>query len=874
MANGANKRRRKGVFLNGCLVLLLLVQIYVLGSFSLNGYCRLYAPACQWLISHSLPDTFKLSASKFNIYPNGHLEIMQLEMSSHHPAAQSVHIEKVHLAIQSLLKAKVRLYLNQIAINRPHFIGPSKAAQKSLTPFIIDQVQLDLLYEGDYMKFSSIQAFIKEWSICGSVEILHLHHLTQTKGASVNWPQLHSKVDNWIKTYQSLKQEIVLGKPVIHFSIKQKQNGDWDTAVRLDAEKAGFTGTQLREIEGSFNYHSSTQNSVPQSTLSFKIGELSFKRGELQVIAKSVIGYKQITAKELSRGLENLQLSINAPQVTINQVATLRLPSIDLQVTKSGVIKTEVLCYLEQLVEKLPTRFARFNGCSFGTAPKLKFELKYLPKVSTISELIGEINAKDFQLRDLAIDCLQTVFSWQQNCKEIQMHRAYLQRGLEWIELDGRANLERKDYRLAVEASTILTDYNSIMPAWWKKVLRDVQFLDQATCNANFEIEGRFEQKLADFFYGSVHAQNLAYREVPIDNGQLIVHGRQHYSEIKKLFVQQGKHSANGSIHIAALPDPIKAPLFWSIDVNSSLPLQAYQKLVNPNVACQIRAFEAQQAPKIHLKGKFFTRHYPQYRPYMFFQIDADSLGPIHFRNVPLDSLQLKLAGNAARLSIYDLQAVTANGHVGGQIDFNWQSDRTSSMCLKADFEQCDTGSLLKMFHQKEREKLANLTTIEGSPSKIDLKLHLKGPIGNWYAFNGYGRASILDKALGSIKFLGPLSSRLQNTSLNFTSLKFQTLECGFEIAHNLLKFDKITISGQSSQIEMKGQYNFELDELDFRATLLPLSNYLDKINPITQLNRLLHFPLAPFLKFNLGGSLQNPSWRSIMDPRSLLQLF
>ena len=45
---------------------------------------------------------------------------------------------------------------------------------------------------------------------------------------------------------------------------------------------------------------------------------------------------------------------------------------------------------------------------------------------------------------------------------------------------------------------------------------------------------------------------------------------RQHYSEIIQLVVQQGAHKANGSIQIAALPDPIQAPLFWSLNIDSS----------------------------------------------------------------------------------------------------------------------------------------------------------------------------------------------------------------------------------------------------------------------------------------------------------------
>ena len=120
-------------------------------------------------------------------------------------------------------------------------------------------------------------------------------------------------------------------------------------------------------------------------------------------------------------------------------------------------------------------------------------------------------------------------------------------------------------------------------------------------------------------------------------------------------------------------------------------------------------------------------------------------------------------------------------------------------MRIKAAIQGCDTKKLLKMFHKAEREALSNLAPI-GSTSKIDLEVHLKGPTGNWFEFNGYGRTAIHDDALGSIKLLGPLSSLLQKTPLNFTSLKFKTLDS----ASNSPKARYILINSQLEAIAAK----------------------------------------------------------------------
>lgn len=874
MATGSKKRRFMSRSFNGGLILLLLLQIYVFGSFSLNGYCRVYAPACEWLLNQSIPDAFKLRISEVRVYPNARLEMMWLEIRSQDPAVQTVRIDSAQIAMSSRLNAKVQLRLNKIAISRPSFTSPPNTEQGLVNPIMIDFVRLDVLKKGPRIHVPSMTVMAGTWTLRGSVEPMNLHALKPTDENAIDWPLLYSKVDEWIQQYHNIATNIKYEQPIVQFCVEQRPNGALDVAARLTVEEAHFAGNQLSELDVRFDYASSTPNNVPKYTLMFKIGDCDFNRTTLQLNGKCITGFSQSTKTALSKGLENHIISVHSPQVVLNQGAQFSLSTMELKITDTGLVNMQGTCFLEQLIENMPANLVRFEGCSFGKAPQIDFCLDYSLENAMLHKFDGELKVSDLLLQSLSIDRVYSAFSWLPLSQEIRLHQALIQRGQERVQLEGTVHLERKDYNLTVEAYAIPTAYNTIMPDWWKKTFRDVQFLEQATCDANFEVVGRFGQRIADFFYGSVHAKNLAYRGVPIDSCQLQLRGRQHYSEISQLVVQQGAHSAHGSIHIASLPDPIKAPLFWSIDVDSSFPLEAYKKLVNPTVAAQIQAFKANQSPEVRFKGKFFTRHYPQYRPYMHFQMYTDSRGPIYYKNIPFDSLQFKLGRNAERLTIYDLDAKIANGRAVGQIDFHWKPDRSTSMQIKADLQQCDTKKLLSMFHEEERAALSNLAPPEESSSKIDLAIHLKGPSNNWLEFDGYGRAAIQDKALGSIKLLGPLSSILLKTPLNFTSLKFQTLNCNFQLTQKSLNFAPLTIAGHSSQIKMKGDYNLELDSLDMHATLHPLINYVDKLNPVTQLNKLIQIPFSPFFKFKLDGSLKNPRWRSIMDPRVLLPIF
>jgi hypothetical protein len=871
MKNSGNHRSMMNRILNAALLLLLVVQVYILGSFSLNGYFRLYAPLCQYVVNHYIPDAFEVSFAECKIYPNAHLEIVQLDLQSLHPAIESVHIHSVQVAPIFAVEPRLGLRLNQISISRPQSELLHSQVRKI---FRIDQIRCDLNKKGAQLNAQSVAVIFDAYRLHGNIKINNLHTFMPTQGKAISWPERHSKIDDWLTKIHNVSHKFDTRKTFINFAIEQCRVGQLTIQSCLQFESIQFADIQLRELAASLRYQYQPQNSVHTCGLFFKINEAHYMRTANDIGGRAITGHWEGTHHQFGSLLLNPKIYLQAPALIIDQVAQFRVPKLDIHFTDPGPVKINGYSFLEQLDQKMPNKFSRVQDILFHNPPILDFSLDYSPHNAVPHNMQAKLEVRDFDLQGLALDHLEGTFSWQQYNREIELHNASLRRGQDWIKFEGKTHLSNKNYRLSVEAAAIPTDYNPIMPTWWNKVFRDIEFLEKPRCYGNFEIVGRYGQQVADFFYGSVDAENLAYRGVPIDRGHLHMRGRQHYTEISELAVEHGDHYAHGSIQIAGLPDPIKVPLFWSIDLDSSYPLIAYQRLVSPQIAKHIQAFKAPQAPAISLQGKFFNKHYPQYRPYMHFQMNAASKAPIQYQDVHFDDLQFKLAGNSEQLSIYDLQAEIANGQASGQVDFLWNDNSAPSILIKAGIQQADTKKLLNMFQHEERASFANLTPIEESPSKINLEAHLKGLTGNWFEFAGYGSAAIFDKELGRIKLLGPLSSLLQNTPINFTSLKFKTLDCDFVLDSSALNFEKITIGGHSSQIELKGSYDLQLDTIDMHVTLRPLINYADKINPVTQLNKWIQLPLSPFLKYKLDGTLQYPQWRSILDPRVLLPIF
>ena len=252
--------------------------------------------------------------------------------------------------------------------------------------------------------------------------------------------------------------------------------------------KSQIRKCEIRGLNGKIDYQSQSQTNDPLYRLSFKVDAADYRQDSLHLSGKAITGFSQSTTAALGTHLENLKVSLLSPQVTINQLAKFNVPTVELQLTKSGLVNIKGVSFLKELSQQMPAKLARFEGCSFGTGTKIGFCLDYCPQAAEIKSLSGKLNAQDFRLKNLCIDHIYSAFSWNQNSQEIRLHKASLKRGNEWIQIDGIADLARKDYCLAIKASAIPTDYNPIMPDWWHKIFRDIQFFEQPSCDANFEV--------------------------------------------------------------------------------------------------------------------------------------------------------------------------------------------------------------------------------------------------------------------------------------------------------------------------------------------------------------------------------------------------
>jgi hypothetical protein len=144
------------------------------------------------------------------------------------------------------------------------------------------------------------------------------------------------------------------------------------------------------------------------------------------------------------------------------------------------------------------------------------------------------------------------------------------------------------------------------------------------------------------------------------------------------------------------------------------------------------------------------------------------------------------------------------------------------------------------------------------SGGKLQISLAAAGPPSDLTLMEGQGNLLLTGAELGEIHLFGLLSQVLSGLSLNFSSLKLDTMRTSFRLANGLAHFPDLRVSGSTAVIEGKGDYRLKEQTLDFTARLKP---YEENRNLFTAAIGIVINPLTSILELRLTGPIQKPNW-------------
>ena len=490
----------------------------------------------------------------------------------------------------------------------------------------------------------------------------------------------------------------------------------------------------------------------------------------------------------------------------------------------------------------------------------------------------GSFKVSSEQLRANAIcfDHIAAAGSFSHN--RITVDDIFAQRGPQWLEASFALERDSQDYTLTLVGDADPKQYNALLPRWWAAIFRDFRFTADSSTRGDFIIHGNTQQRAAKLYWGHAALRNVHYKEVPIDQGDVIVRGRGRYVELPHLEAHSGGGWARGKLAFTSRKDAIRAPVSVRYDFDARMPLTAAQKLFGANVAALIDDFEVSTLPEISLSGVRFNPAYPEYAGHTQLDLTAVAETPLEFKQVPLDHLQFTLHKRADIAHLRELHFGYAQGSGNGAIDILSPPQQPPALRFKLALNGAhqttalqNLPKLTQLKPQPQDDSAERPDAASADPGRVDLRLHAQGPLDDWYQYHGYGDFALANEQLGAIQLLGPLSKLLQNTPLNFTSFNLNTMQAQFEIAQHELRISQLQIDGPQTQIKAKGTLQLEDQALDMRVRVNLLANIGAPDSPLRKVGSVISRPLKNLLEFDLSGTLEKQKLRSLFDPRNLI---
>ena len=881
--------------LNLTLFFLLLGQaglVYCLLNF---GHVPLPTEWINSTIAKRLPYNLDVRAGSYAFTLSGTLQIRDLKIGLKGIERPIFTADRAHAGFRvPTLERKTPL--KEFVLSQGRLILPAVYAPDGSDRTLLDSTALRLVPEDEVLRLDSFAA---------------LHEDIRLRGGA-----------NWAIDLKPDRNAI---------DVKQAANSFFTQAATLLKEKAVLTGltrpTILFEIEGGNDRPfeiksriSSRQFERPEIFAQFLTLDTTLSIVDQKIVKKSSIFFDadQVTLPEygaeavgLSAKIEQENwdaiisgewpsMEVSAEELRVEGI-TLHSPRIDLRpqnfpkidfkgsmsglkgaVAFSGEVDLETRAAAltvdgnldllsvapPQLVEKLP-------AIALQRAPYYNLDLLFEPGFAlTRADLRTRADA--VQIEELLFQHIRFRANYEDGV--INLPRLYLRRDWQWMDVGFRLDRKTNDYFISLFGSAKPYDYNPILPRWWGGIFKEFDFESFENGLGDFVIYGNTKNKTADFFFGRASAEDVAYKDVRIDAGELIVWGRGPYAEITGLDVRKGEGFARGQIQFTSRIDDVRGPLSVRLALDTKLTLGDAGKLFDEDIARVLADFQSEALPRATLKGAIFNKAYPEFAGRSYIDVTATCPAPLSYKGLPLDYLGFDLFGRPDQIYLRNLHLGYAGGTAEAEADLLTGEETPAHVRLRGTLTGANQAKAIAPLNQskikeaaKEGEKMEDDAATPAGIGQLDLALHASGPVDAPLDFDGFGHLRIENDELYAIQLFGPLSQLLQNTILGFTSFGLSEIDAVFRMEAGVVHFSKFEVNGPRTRIEAPGSFRLSDASLAMRVSVFLFKNAGNPDSNLRRFGDFIRSPIPNLLEFELTGTPENQNWRSLYDPRNFM---
>ena len=667
-------------------------------------------------------------------------------------------------------------------------------------------------------------------------------------------------------------------KTALNFSLNKLENGQFDGKAELVAEKvyvdsnyfeSTYLTAELTKFKCEINLNSSKYysqklnlkgeklNGLLSLSQNFTLENLKFS-GEKIHHKNTLIGniFGNIKPEKNKKTLEQ-KFSLNT--ALLNEDSCFIVKSNFCPKANFNIINLDGFIDTKSLYRWLPN----FDSTFIFNKP---FHLKCLLEVDQslqLNTIKGFLEGVTFMNEQQHFNSFQTKFQGSQNKFKTESH---LRVGNRNLFAKGAYNHQTKNYRLLINGQFFPKDLNSLLPSWWESTFQKVSYLANSRINGDFVIRGQSNNAIPDLYLGSVKTENIVYRDVPFNFGDLLIESKKFCTKLNINKVETSKGYASGFIQTTIKPDGFKNLESIRLDLKGALTIKNAKLLAGESVAQALQPFQSEHAHPLSLQGVFFHPHYQKHIGKSYYNLYIYDENPISFYGKPIDGLWAEIFGRDSKHFIRSGFSSFAGGTLNFQADIDMKKRKAPKLNLDIELTQSDYD--LAMYH------LFGIDLNGGNPKikralKLDVKMKTFGDLNKIDSHKGSGKIIIDGDTLSQLHLLGPFSKALNELNISIGTFKLNRLESRFLIDRKWVNVPIIEMNGLRSYVFGEGRIHIPDSSINFSIQVDPLKNSNLSFSKFGAIGDFLN-PVTKILNFKVTGTPHKQKWRSRFDPRNL----
>ncbi len=407
-------------------------------------------------------------------------------------------------------------------------------------------------------------------------------------------------------------------------------------------------------------------------------------------------------------------------------------------------------------------------------------------------------------------------------------------------------------------AGTIFpSSLDTILGDWWTDIFTHIEA--SRPLPADVTVWGSWKDVDGIQSLTEVHGSGASYRGVVIPQLELRVRSNQQWTFLEHLNARfpEGQMSGTIAIRSGLLPgEPYRAHV---IDLESDAPWEAVIKASGLERLREMKFTD--NPPHVTVKGLLWRDSGQGMKSGEQASLELSLVqhsGNYVLQGLEIEGLTIDGRVEGSRLDLDKVSGRFADGVFTGSIGIdNWQSAEAQSRDIDlylfdAEF---DTAKLqLAHFAGINDFKLASPEEGQGGRLTADITL--------WTSPDkdknrGRGRVAVRNSKLGTVHLFGGLSRVLVGMGLGFTTLELDTLNLDWNVNGNQLQVENGLITGPTLKLTLQGQMDLESKALQMHSDVTLFKGVFSK----------LFSPVSETLQFDLGGTLNAPTWGIRFNP-------